>query len=63
MNRAFYIILIPAVLVVIGYGVVFRLFGEMPAYWRLVLPLVASGGAFLWFARRLWRKADSGARR
>ena len=38
MNRAFAIILIPAVLVAIGYVVVFRSMGITPAYWRLILP-------------------------
>ncbi|HYL61726.1 MAG TPA: hypothetical protein VE077_03815 [Candidatus Methylomirabilis sp.] len=63
MNRAFYIILVPAVLVAIGYVVVFRFLGESPAYWRLILPLAALGGALLWFARRSARKENPGAQR
>lgn len=57
MNRAFLIIFVPAVLVAIGYLVVFRFFlGGSPQYWRLVVPLAAFGGAFLWLARKYWRK-------
>lgn len=63
MNRAFYIILIPAVLVAVGYVVVFRLLGESPEYWRAIVPLAALGGALLWFARRSARKESSSAQR
>ena len=59
MNRAFYIILIPAVLVAMGYLVVFRLLGESPQYWRAIIPLAALGGALLWFARRSARKESA----
>jgi ABC-type glycerol-3-phosphate transport system permease component len=58
MNRAFAIILIPAVLVAIGYVVVFRSMGVSPAYWRLMLPAAALGGALWWLGRRAARKAD-----
>lgn len=62
MNRAFAIILIPAVLVAIGYVVVFRSMGISPAYWRLILPLGLLGGALWWLGRRAARKTDLGAR-
>jgi ABC-type glycerol-3-phosphate transport system permease component len=52
MNRAFAIILIPALLVAIGYVIVFRSMGVPPAYWRLILPMAALGGALWWLARR-----------
>ena len=58
MNRAFAIILIPAVLVAIGYVVVFRSMGVSPAYWRLILPLALLGGALWWLGRRAARKSD-----
>jgi hypothetical protein len=61
MNRGFAIILIPALLVAIGYLVVFRSMGVSPAYWRLILPLALLGGAFWWLGRRAARKTDSGA--
>jgi ABC-type glycerol-3-phosphate transport system permease component len=59
MNRAFAIILIPALLVAIGYVVVFRSMGVSAEYWRLMLPAVALGGALLWLGRRAARKADA----
>jgi ABC-type glycerol-3-phosphate transport system permease component len=61
MNRGFYIILIPALLVAIGYVVVFRYIGVAPAYWRLILPAVLFGGAMGWLRRRTRRKTGSGA--
>jgi ABC-type glycerol-3-phosphate transport system permease component len=62
MNRAFFIILVPALLVAIGYVVVFRSMGVSPAYWRLILPLALLGGALWWLGQRAARKAGSGAR-
>jgi ABC-type glycerol-3-phosphate transport system permease component len=61
MNRAFFIILVPALLVAIGYVVVFRYMGVTPAYWRLILPGVLFAGALLWLGRRTGRKKGSGA--
>ncbi len=53
MNRAFFIILIPPLLVLIGYVVVFRAMGgTSPAYWRVILPVVLLGGALWWVGRR-----------
>ena len=62
MNRGFYIILIPAALVAIGYVVVFRYIGVAPAYWRLILPVLLFAGAMWWLSRRTGRKTGSGAR-
>lgn len=54
MNRALVIILIPAILVAMGYILVFRFLGLSPGYLRLVLP----GALFLAAAYWLWpRKA------
>ncbi|HJX94470.1 MAG TPA: hypothetical protein VJ324_02545 [Candidatus Acidoferrum sp.] len=61
MNRGFYIILIPAALVAIGYVVVFRYIGVSPAYWRLILPVLLFAGAMWWLSRRTGRKTGSGA--
>ncbi len=53
MNRAFFIILIPPVLVLIGYVVVFREMGGFaPGYWRVILPVVMLGGALWWVSRK-----------
>jgi hypothetical protein len=62
MNRGFYIILVPAALVAIGYVVVFHYIGVSPAYWRLILPVVLLAGAMWWLSRRTARKTDSSAR-
>ena len=61
MNRAFAIILIPALLVAVGYVVVFHSMGISPAYWRLILPLALLGGAMWWLGRRTARKTGSGS--
>jgi hypothetical protein len=61
MNRGFYIILIPAALVAIGYVVVFRYIGVSPSYWRLILPVILFAGAMWWLSRRTGRKTGSGA--
>jgi ABC-type glycerol-3-phosphate transport system permease component len=62
MNRGFYIILVPAALVAIGYVVVFRYIGVSPSYWRLILPVILFAGAMWWLGRRTARKAGSGSR-
>ena len=61
MNRGFYIILIQAALVAIGYVVVFRYIGVAPAYWRLILPAVLFAAAMWWLSRGTGRKTGSGA--
>jgi ABC-type glycerol-3-phosphate transport system permease component len=52
MNRAFAIILIPALLVAIGYVLVFHSIGVSLPYWKLILPGALLGGALWWLARR-----------
>ena len=52
MNRAYLIILVPAVLVSIGYVVVFRAMGVSPAYWILIFPAAILGGATWWLAKK-----------
>lgn len=61
MNRAFLIILIPVLLVAIGYVVVFRAMGVSPAHWKLILVVAILGGALRWLSRRAVRRAGSGA--
>jgi ABC-type glycerol-3-phosphate transport system permease component len=57
MNRAFFIILIPPLLVLIGYVVVFRAMGGVaPAYWRVILPVVLLGGALWWVSSKSEKK-------
>ena len=59
MNRAFLIILVPAILVAIGYVLVFRFLGLSLTYLRFVLGGVVFIGAAYW----LWpKKADGSAK-
>jgi hypothetical protein len=59
MNRAFFIILIPVLLVAAGYVAVFRLMGISPGYPRLVLVMALFFGAVYWLSRRNERKTDT----
>ena len=52
LNRAFYIILVPALLVGIGYLFVFRSMGITPPYWLLSFALVLFAGAIWRVGRR-----------
>jgi len=52
MNRAFFIILAPVVLVAIGYLVVFHAMGVSPGYWRLILAAAILGGAMWWLGKK-----------
>jgi len=57
MNRAFLIILVPAILVALGYILVFHFLGLSPGYLRFIL----GGVVFLAAAYWLWpRKAPRG---
>ena len=59
MNRAFLIILIPAVLVAAGYILLLRYMGIAPGYSRLIVAIVLLFGATYWLSRRSGRKANS----
>jgi hypothetical protein len=64
MNRAFFIILVPVLLVLIGYMVVFRSMGGVPPpYWRVIVPVALLGGALWWVGRGKGRRADLSARK
>jgi len=52
MNRALLIILIPALLVAIGYILVFRAMGIAPGYWRFGAALILLFGAIYGVSRR-----------
>jgi hypothetical protein len=62
MNRAFYIIFVPVLLVMIGYILVFRSMGLSPGYPRLVVAVLLCAGAILWVGRKVAGKAGSGGR-
>lgn len=59
MNRAFLIILVPAILVTIGYVLVFRFLGLSLVYLRFVL----GGVVFLAAAYWLWPKKPKGTQK
>jgi hypothetical protein len=59
MNRAFLIILIPAILVIAGYSVVLRMMGFAPGYSRLLIAAVVLLGAIYWLSRKSPRGANS----
>jgi len=59
MNRSFFIVMIPALLVAAGYIVVLRYMGIAPGYPRLVVAMVLFFGMIYWLSRRGGRKANS----
>ena len=61
MNRAFLIILIPALLVAVGYVTVYRFMGLDPGYPRLAIMIALFFGAIYWLSRRNPRKLNSNA--
>jgi hypothetical protein len=60
VNRAFLIIMIPALLVAAGYIVVLRTMGIAPGYPRLIAAMALFFGMIYWLARRSGSKANSG---
>jgi hypothetical protein len=58
MNRSFYIIMIPVLLVALGYILVFRYLGVAPGYPRLIIAMTLFFGAIWWLGRET-RKAGS----
>jgi hypothetical protein len=60
MNRSLLIILIPALLVAIGYVVVLRMMGFSPGYPRLIGSMVLFFGGIYWLSRRSGKKAKTG---
>jgi len=59
MNRSFVIILIPALLVALGYVVVLRMMGIPPGYPRLIGAMVLFFGGIYWLSRRSGKKAKN----
>jgi uncharacterized membrane protein len=59
MNRAFYIIFVPVLLVMLGYILVFRVMGLSPGYPRLALVIIVFTVALWWLGTKAARKADS----
>jgi hypothetical protein len=59
MNRSIFIVLIPALLVAVGYIVVLRLMGIAPGYPRLVVTMLLFFGAMYWLSRRSGKKVKT----
>jgi hypothetical protein len=59
MNRPILIILIPALLVSVGYIVVLRMMGVAPGYPRLVIAMILFFGGIYWLSKRSGKKANS----
>jgi uncharacterized membrane protein len=59
MNRAFFIILIPVLLVAAGYIFVFRIMGITPGYPRLILVMALFSSAIYWLSRRNAQKSGT----
>ena len=59
MNPPLVIILVPAILVALGYVLVFRFLGISPGYLRFIL----GGAVFLAAAYWLWPKRPRGAQK
>jgi uncharacterized membrane protein len=52
MNRAIYIIMVPVVLVAVGYILVFRVVGLAPGYGRLFVAMALFAGVAWWMVRK-----------
>ena len=59
MNRSFFIIMIPALLVAAGYIVVLRYMGIAPGYPRLIIAMILFFGTIYGLSRRSGRKTNS----
>jgi len=53
MNRAFYIIFTPVLLVMVGYILVFRAMGLAPGYARMGIAFLLMVGTILWVNRKV----------
>jgi hypothetical protein len=60
MNRSILIILIPALVVAMGYIIVLRMMGVPPGYPRLAVAMILFFGGIYWLSKRSGKKANSG---
>ena len=61
MNRSFFIIMVPALLIAAGYVVVMRMMGVPPGYPRLVIAMALFFGGIYWLSKRSGKKAKTGS--
>jgi hypothetical protein len=62
MNRSFLLVMIPVLLIALGYIVVLRHLGYPPGYPRLIVAVTLFFGAIWWLGRRTARKTKQNAR-
>jgi uncharacterized membrane protein len=53
MNKAFYLIFTPILLVMVGYILVFRAMGLAPGYGRMMVAFLLIVGVILWVSRKV----------
>jgi hypothetical protein len=61
MNRSFFIIMVPALLIAAGYVVVLRMMGVPPGYPRLAIAMALFFGGIYWLSKRSGKKAKTGS--
>jgi ABC-type spermidine/putrescine transport system permease subunit II len=59
MNKSMLVVLVPSLLVALGYVLVLRHMGYAPGYPRLLIAMFVFFGAVYWLSRRASRKARS----
>jgi hypothetical protein len=52
MDRSIYVIMVPVLLVTVGYVFMLRRFGFAPGYFRLAVAVTVFVGAILWLGRK-----------
>ena len=62
MNRSFFVVMIPALLIALGYIIVLRHMGFPPGYPRLIVAVTVFFGVIWWLGRRTARKTKPGVR-
>jgi hypothetical protein len=62
MNRSFFVVMIPALLIALGYIIVLRHMGFPPGYPRLIVAVTVFFGVIWWLERRTARKTKPGVR-
>jgi len=59
MNRSFLIVLVPSLIVALGYIVVLRIMGVPPGYGRLAVAMILFFGGIYWLSKRSEKKAKT----
>lgn len=62
MNRSYYVVMIPVLVVTLGYVVMLRHLGFAPGYTRLFVAMALFFGAIWWLGRRAAQKRKHAAR-